>query len=357
MKYDFCVGNPPYQEETAIKETTNGQKRRKSIFQYFQYAADAITKQCSVLIYPAARWIHRSGKGMQDFGMEQINSPHLSKLIVYPNATDVFTTTEIGDGISIVVKKNQKETNEFNYIYKSKESDVEVVLESPGTDLIPLDPRDLGVIAKVKNFVKKHKITYLHDSILSQKLFGIESDFVEKNPNKVTCCEKDTVINSQDKVKILTNDKAGSAGRAKWFIVDRKDIPQRQEYIDEYQVAVSSANAAGKKRDNQIEIIDNHSAFGRARVGLKSFKTLNEAKNFFKYANTYLVRFMFLISGDALTSLAVLVPDFMDYTSKNKFLSFDEDLDEQLFKLFGLNKQEQEYVKEVIDNLRKKQGR
>lgn len=357
MKFDFCVGNPPYQEETAKKETKNGQKTSRSIFHLFQIAADKITKQCSVLIYPAARWIHRSGKGMQDFGMEQINSPHLSKLIVYPNASEVFTTTEIGDGISIVVKKPQKDTNEFSYVYKNNNSEVEVVLESPGTDLIPLDPRDLEIIDKIRTFVKKHKLQYLHESILSRNLFGIESDYVEKNPNKVTLCEKNSVVPSDKKVKLLTNDKAGSAGRATWYFVDRKEIPQRQEYIDEFQVAVSSANAAGKKRDNQIEIIDNHSAFGRARVGLKSFKTLNEAKHFFKYANTYLVRFMFLISGDALTSLAVLVPDFMDYTSKNKFLSFDSDLDEQLFKLFGLNKQDQKYIKDVIDNLRKKQGR
>jgi hypothetical protein len=223
--------------------------------------------------------------------------------------------------------------------------------------LIPLDPRDLEIIDKIRKFVKKHELQYLHESILSRNLFGIESDYVEKNPSKVTLCEKNTVVSSDKKVKLLTNDKSGSAGRATWYIVDRKEIPQKHEYIDEFQVAVSSANAAGKKRDNQIEIIDNHSAFGRARVGLKSFKTLNEAKHFFKYANTYLVRFMFLISGDALTSLAVLVPDFMDYTSKNKYLSFDEDLDEQLFKLFGLNKQDQKYIKDVIDNLRKKQGR
>lgn len=108
MKFDFCIGNPPYQEETAKKETANGQKRRRSIFQYFQEAADSISKESSVLIYPAARWIHRSGKGMSQFGLKQINDPKLDKLIVYPQATEVFPTTEISDGISIVVKKTKK---------------------------------------------------------------------------------------------------------------------------------------------------------------------------------------------------------------------------------------------------------
>ena len=71
MKFDFCIGNPPYQEETAKKETKNGQKTSHSIFHYFQIAADNISSISSVLIYPAARWIHRSGKGMRDFGFSQ----------------------------------------------------------------------------------------------------------------------------------------------------------------------------------------------------------------------------------------------------------------------------------------------
>ena len=71
--------------------------------------------------------------------------------------------------------------------------------------------------------------------------------------------------------------------------------------------------------DNQLEIIDNHSAFGRARVALASFKTYQEAQNFFKYAQTYIVRFMFLMTDEALTSLGKRVPDLMDYSDANIF--------------------------------------
>ena len=38
----------------------------------------------------------------------------------------------------------------------------------------------------------------------------------------------------------------------------------------------------GQKRSNQIAIVDNHSAFGRYRVALKTIATEQEAKNFFK---------------------------------------------------------------------------
>lgn len=37
MKFDFVIGNPPYQEEVAKVETENGQKRSKSIFHFFRF--------------------------------------------------------------------------------------------------------------------------------------------------------------------------------------------------------------------------------------------------------------------------------------------------------------------------------
>lgn len=83
-------------------------------------------------------------------------------------------------------------------------------------------------------------------------------------------------------------------------------------------MVVSSANAGGQKRDNQIEIIDNHSAFGRSRVALGSFKTETEAINFYHYCKATLIRFMFLMTDEALTSLGKKVPDVLDYSVKTR---------------------------------------
>ena len=174
---------------------------------------------------------------------------------------------------------------------------------------------------------------------------------MEENPDKVKVYDLSEKI-LDDEIKLLTNDKAGKSGRAKWFIANKSVITSNVDLINEWQVVVSSANAGGQKRDNQIEIIDNHSAFGRSRVALGTFKSKEEADNFFKYANTYLIRFMFLMTDEALTSLGKRVPDILDYSLSNKLIDFSKDLNKQLYELVGLTLDEIIYVENTMNNLR-----
>ena len=102
MKIDAIIGNPPYQLTVAKKDTDNGQKAVINIFQHFQLLADRLSPRFSSLIYPAGRWIHRSGKGLADFGYNQINDKRLCRLHFFPNSTDIFQDVGIADGLSIV---------------------------------------------------------------------------------------------------------------------------------------------------------------------------------------------------------------------------------------------------------------
>ena len=355
MKFDYVIGNPPYQEEAIINEKskTNGQTPKRNIFHYFQMSADAIATEYSILIYPGGRWIQRSGKGLNKFGIKQINDISLKKLYFYPNSSELFDNIGIPDGISIVVKERKKNTSTFEYVYCLNGSQSQVILEYPKKNIIPLNPSDAIIVSKIEKMIKKLNFKYLNDRILPRSLFKIESDFVEKNPDKVKEYYDGYTL-KENEIKLFTNDKAGKAGRAKWFISTRDVIVQNQEYINKWQVIVSSANAGGQKRDNQIEIVDSKSAFGRARVALASFDTEKEALNFYKYCKTYVIRFAFLMTNEALTSLAKKVPDLIDYTDNNEIIDFSNNLDEQMYKLLNLTFEEIEYIKEKIDNIRKK---
>lgn len=352
MKFDAVVGNPPYQLEVAKKVSeTNGQARRKSIFHYFQMVADKISNGYTSLIYPGGRWIHRSGKGMEEFGLNQINDPHLAKVDFYPESSEIFSSVAIADGISIVFKDVKKTSSGFRYVYHKGEELVGVDVGNPGDALIPLNPADASILEKVGSVTCRKELSSLNETLLSQKFFGVESDFVEKNPKLVKEYDGKSLVDFGVCAKLFTNDKAGKAGRSRWYVVKRKDIPDNAEHVDDWKVVVSSANAGGQKRDWQLEIFDNHSAFGRSRLGLKSFKTRVEAENFYVYCKTYLVRFLFLMTDESLTSLGKRVPDLGDYTKANKLIDFSKDLNAQLYKLFGLSKSEIKYVEKTVKEL------
>ena len=350
-KFDVIIGNPPYQETTHGKKTKNGQKRVKSIFQLFQLQAESITNDIVSLIYPGGRWIHQSGKGMAKFGLDQINDPHLQELTFYPNSDDVFQNVAIGDGLSVVVKNMHKTVPGFKYIYIKGNKVQSLDLKNPGKQMMPLDPDDLSRTTLISDFVEKYHLKYLHESVLSQKLFGIESSFVEDNPDKVK--PFNSKFDTNKYIKLYANDKAGKAGRATWFLANKNIVTKNKKYLSEWQVVVSSANAGGQKRDNQLSIMDNHTVFGRARVALKSFKTEQEAINFKKYVSSYIIRYAFLMTDEALTSLAKWVPDVLDYSSDNKLINFDDDIDYQLCKLIGFNDNDFNYIKNRVDTFRK----
>lgn len=351
MKFDVVIGNPPYQRITS-KKTASGQQPVENIFQYFQELADNLNTSYSSLIYPAKRWIHGSGKGLRTFGYSQINDPHLRKLTYFEEASDVFSDVAIAGGISIVFKDYSKNSDKFLYEYIGKNGEKQTLeIEHPGKKLLILNPKDMIISKKIDAFVQKYNLKYISESpVINRQLFKIESDFVEKNPDKIRPYKASEELKNNE-IKLFTNDKAGKAGRATWFITDKKNITSHVNLINEWQVIVSSANAGGQKRSNQIQIVDNRSAFGRSRLALKSFKTKEEAENFLKYAKSYLIRFAFLLTDESISSLGKEVPDILNYKN-NKFINFTMDIDTQLEHIIGLSKKESEYIRCKIDNLR-----
>ena len=347
MTIDAIIGNPPYQLTVAKKDTDNGQKRVSSIFHHFQILADKIARYTS-LIYPGGRWIHRSGKGLASFGMEQINDPHLAKIVFYPDANELFSQQGIPDGISIVMKDMRKKSQGFRYIYSLDGTRIEVDSPNPGEELMPLNPLDVDIVSKINEVVSERSLEYLHDSVLSQKLFGIESDFVDVHPDLVREYVIDSDVDFTKEIKLFTNDKAGKSGRARWYVTEKKNITSGTQYLDKWKVVVSSANAGGQKRSNQLAVLDNHSAFGRARVALKVFGTETEARNFYKYVKSELIRFAFLMTDESLTSLAKQVPDLQDYSNDNPYLDFSGNINTQLYDLFHIDHQTQQYIRDVL---------
>ena len=329
------IGNPPYQVVVAQKETANGQKAVVNVFHYFQMLSDQLQPRYSSLIYPAVRWIHRSGKGLIEFGLKQINDPHLARLHFYPNSNEVFREVGIADGLSVVFKDREKQKTGFDYLYTKNGVTTTTHADAPGENMLVLDPEAVTIGENIQH-ITAQRFAFLHDAVLSRSLFSIESNFVENHPDKVRPYRKGEAL-AADEIKLLTNDKAGKAGRARWYVAKEEVVTTGKEHLRRWKVVVSSANAGGQKRSNQLEVLDDRSAFGRSRVALKTFATEREARNFFAYCQTDFVRYTFLLTDESLSSLAKMVPDLLDYTDGNGIIDYAGDVNAQLYQLFEVD--------------------
>lgn len=280
----------------------------------------------------------------------------------YPEPRKIFVSYKSvwPDGISVVFKDFRKHTGGFSYVYKKDGVSVEVQRKNPGDHIISLSPYDEPIIKEINDVVESeaNQFAFLNASIFPRSLFSIESDFVERNPEKVRPYNEDSTFDETTEIKLLTNDKAGKAGRARWYIANRDVITTGLGVLNDWKVIVSSANAGGQKRDNQIEVIGPNCAFGRARIALRTFKTREEAYNFLKWCKTDLIRFAFLLTDESLSSLGKQVPDICNYANNNGVIEFSfPDINQQVYNLFKITSEQQIHIKEVLRELDNKRNK
>ena len=343
MKFSYAVGNPPYQEITAQKETTTDMLARKNVFQNFQKEVENVANN-TCLIYPAKRWISRAGKGMQIFGKEQINDPHLKALIVFEDASIPFPNIGISDGISIVLKDMERQREQFKYTYIKNIDDKQTVQAChPGDNMFSIDPSHTSIIIKIQKFVEDNNLAWLKNSIQPQKLFAVESNFVEENPDKVRLYHGGDVL-TDDEIKLLTNDSSGSKGKPHWYIIKKNYITKGQEFFDKYIVILPSVNLA---RLHQLDYVKPNEIFGRAKVGIKAFDTLDETKAFMKYMQSIFIQYTIVFSGGSLTNTGTITPDIIDYNHSD-LIDLSKDIDEQFRHLLNITDDEWNKINTLV---------
>ena len=130
----------------------------------------------------------------------------------------------------------EKKEEGFTYFYTKDKKTIKVDMSCPGEQLMPLDPMMTYFVERMNKLVQQ-RFHYLHDSVFSQKLFSIESDFVERNPALVREYNEGDVLGDNE-IKLFTNDKAGKSGRARWYVANKDVIKTGVEQIGRWKVVV-----------------------------------------------------------------------------------------------------------------------
>lgn len=327
VKFSAVVGNPPYQE--TIKEATEGNnKNTVDIYPIFQKLA-LMMGDITCLIYPAKEFQR---------GKVSLMDKHLKYLRIYngssregekhiPNEDSVFgdTVRRIPGDVGLVVYDNLHEYDKI--IYQECEISRTDKVLPVRKDLLSISTKLLSHVGTFE-FSKVSKVC--------------ESNFVEHNRSFVLGENVDRDADApQGYSKVLTNDKAGSGGKAKWFYIKTDKLDKTP--ISTFKIVIGSArpNEAFANPTN-MEILKCDESFGRTKKCLYDSSDLNNVLNCQKYLST---KFALCVNAMTPDKFLYYLPSFEFVNSKINWTTSIEEIDEQLFMLFGLNESEKELIK------------
>ena len=96
MKFDFAIGNPPYQS------STDSYNRQEPIYPYFYDAAESVADKY-MLITPA-RFLFNAGLTSKDWNKKMLSDEHLRVEYYNQNSAEVFTNTDIKGGVAVMYR-------------------------------------------------------------------------------------------------------------------------------------------------------------------------------------------------------------------------------------------------------------
>ena len=101
MKFDFVIGNPPYQESGI----TNN--KAEAIYPYFYDGAETLAEKY-ILISPA-RFLFNAGLTPKKWNLKMLSDKHLRVVQYFHDSSDVFSNTNINGGVVIIYRDSKRE--------------------------------------------------------------------------------------------------------------------------------------------------------------------------------------------------------------------------------------------------------
>lgn len=294
MKFDFVIGNPPYQEDDG----GNG-KSAKPVYNKFVDAAKSLDPTVLSLIIPS-RWF-TGGKGLGNFRDSMLNDEHISCIVDYENYRDVFPNLGgLSGGVCFFIRdKFHKGKCKVTNATAISENTLERRLDN--YEIFIRNNLAIDIINHIKNI---HKGIYLDSVVSSRKPFGLPTNYEPKEYG-IPC----------------------------WFIqrigkkfADPKDIDNSKNYLNKWKLLVPKAPIAGQTDfSKQVRIYYESNTLIAAPdecctesyIILGAFDTKEEVENFKSYIFTKIVRYLLLqtvVSQDITRKNFCFVPALEKYT-------------------------------------------
>ena len=331
MKFDYVIGNPPYQEDDG-----GAQASARPIYQYFVEEAKRMEPGHISFIMPA-RW-YSGGKGLDNFRDTMLNDEHIQTLHDYPITSDCFPGQNIRGGLCIFIWDSE---------YDNRENLVKVVNHIDGNPVVTqrsLKFEDIDIFIRYERAIDilKKVMSISNNEVIakyvsSRKPFGLSTDFTKSNDYKTT------------KEELIDPVKCYSKGMKVGYI-ERNNILVHADWIDCYKVFTPRANNIGTElNDDNLNtfVVGANTVCTESYISIGADLGLDEsaAINMSEYLQTNFARFLHGIaksSQDATSKTYRFIP-MQDFTRKIS--------DIELYRKYDLTQEEIDFIESHVKEM------
>ena len=343
MKFDFIIGNPPYQDNTIGDNKTFAPQ----IYNTFLDCAYTLSDKVE-MIHPA-RFLFNAGSTPKQWNEKMLQDEHLKVLAYYAKSADVFPTTDIKGGVAITYRDATKDFGaiEIYSAYPELNSIKQKVINSGCKSFSDIVfTRTAYRLTDILHEEHPEAISQLsngHPYDMSTNIFvRLPQVFFDVRPN-----------DGDDYVQIygLIDNK-----RVYKFIKRKYVKPFKN--LDAYKIFIPKSNGSGAIGEVLSTPVIGQPVIGHTEtfISIGNFESEFEANACFKYVKSKFARTMLgvlKITQDNPPEKWKYVP-LQDFTS-NSDIDWQQsvaEIDVQLYKKYGLSNEEiafiETHVKEMI---------
>ena len=343
MRFDFAIGNPPYQAD--IKKIGD---RANPVYDTFIDEAYKIA-DCVELIHPA-RFLFNAGQTSKAWNEKMLNDEHFKVLQHEINSSTIFPNTDIKGGVAITIHDTRKKYGAIKVFSSFKE------------------------LNQIVQKINKETNEYIERITSPRGLYRFSEQMYNEYPETREMVGKGSgnmiVSNSFEKLtKVLTENQKentykilGRIGGTREYRYIKAEYIIPNEYINTYNVLVPEANGTGAIGEviptpliGEPLIAKPHTGVTDTFISIGTFKTQTEAENALKYIKSKFSRALLGIHkvtqhNPKSTWKSVPLQDFTDKSDIDWSKSIPE-IDQQLYKKYGLSKEEIEFIETHVKEM------
>ena len=333
MKFDFVIGNPPYQDERQ-----GASKTALPVYHSFMEAAYKVSK--AVELITPARFLFNAGRTPKAWNEKMLKDTHLKVLMYEKDASMIFANTDIKGGVVITYYDQEKEFGAIETF---------TIFDELNDILKKMHPwlATEGTLASMMFVASKFNVNSLFKDY--PQYSGHERR-MSSNVLEFDCFHDDAEVDD-----IQVYGVCGGKRISKY--INKKYVDLSDSNIQKYKIVTPKADGNGTFGDTLAspEILTGNYGFTHTFLGIGGFASKIEAEYALKYIKTKFARTLLGV----LKVTQDMNADKWKYVPLQNFTAASDinwsqsiaDIDRQLYRKYGLSQEEIDFIETHVKEM------